>query len=116
MLDEKAYRLLVDDTLRTIDEAFADVDPDLVESSISQGALTLLINGKLRAIVSPQPPVQQMWLAFRDRAWHFDLDQRDRRWRDDKNAGEELFALLARIVREAAGVDVSIAYRGSTIG
>src|SRR5262249_19241130 len=50
-MDEKAYRNLVDATLAHIDAAFADADPDLAECSISQGALTIVFPGGLRAIV-----------------------------------------------------------------
>ena len=39
--DESTYRKQVDDTFQVIDAAFEDVDPDLVESSYSQGTLTL---------------------------------------------------------------------------
>jgi CyaY protein len=106
VMDEKAYRNLVDATLAHIDSAFADVDPDLAECSISQGALTILFPGGLRAIVSPQPPVRQMWLAFKDRGYHFDWD--GARWRDDKGAGLELYALVAEITRATSGVAVDL--------
>jgi CyaY protein len=105
-VEEKAYRLLVDETLRKIDDAFADVDPDLVESNISQGALTLSFPNGLRAVVSPQPPVRQMWLAFRDRAWHFDWD--GARWLDDKGEGKELGALIVELVQATSGARVTI--------
>ena len=59
------------------------------------------------AIVSPQPPVRQMWLAYRDRAWHFDW--RDGRWVDDKGEGKELFALLTEITQQAVGVQPTFA-------
>jgi CyaY protein len=107
-MDESTYRHLVDETLNHIDAAFADVDPDLAECSISQGALTLLFPGGLRAIVSPQPPVRQMWLAFRDRAYHFDWDPEGKRWIDDRGEGLDLYGVLARITRDTAGLDVSI--------
>ncbi len=105
-MDEKSYRDLVDRTLRRIDAAFADVDPDLAECNIAQGALTIVFPGGLRAIVSPQPPVRQMWLAFKDRGYHFDWD--GARWRDDKGEGLELGALVAQITRATAGVDVDL--------
>ncbi len=105
-LDETSYRHLVDETLRTIDDAFADVDPDLAECTISQGALTIVFPGNVRCIVSPQPPVRQMWLAYRDRAWHF--DRVDDRWLDDKGEGKELFRLLEELTKQAADVDVAI--------
>ena len=108
-MDENTYRKLVDDTLHHIDAAFEEVDPDLAESTVSQGALTILFPGGLRAIVSPQPPVRQMWLAFRDRGYHFDWDPEGRRWIDDRGEGVELYGLIARIARDTSGVVVSVA-------
>ena len=110
MMDEKTYRLLVDDTLRHIDAAFEPIDPDLAECSISQGALTVAYRvgsgGGLRAIVSPQPPVRQMWLAFRDRGFHFNWD--GNRWIDDKGEGLDLYGVIADITRQMTGQDVEL--------
>src|SRR5262249_28996039 len=109
MMDEKTYRLLVDDTLRHIDAAFEPIDPDLAECSISQGALTVAFPsnaGGLRAIVSPQPPVRQMWLAFRDRGYHFNWD--GNRWIDDKDPTLTLYGVVADITRQMTGQDVEI--------
>jgi CyaY protein len=104
--DEKTYRGLVDQTLAHIDAAFEPIDPDLAECSIAQGALTILFAGGLRAIVSPQPPVRQMWLAFRDRGYHFDWD--GTRWIDDKGEGLELYAVIADITRQMTGTSVDL--------
>jgi CyaY protein len=108
-MDERTYRNLVDDTLGHIDAAFEDVDPDLAESSISQGALTITFPGGLRAIVSPQPPVRQMWLAFRDRGYHFDWDPQGERWIDDRGEGLDLYGVVRDITRQTAGVDLTLA-------
>jgi CyaY protein len=105
-LDEREYRFLCDRTMRAIDAAYEEIDPDLVESTISQGALTLLFAGGVRAIVSPQPPVRQMWLAYRDRAWHFDWD--GARWIDDKDHATDLYRQLETITKTATGQDVTI--------
>ena len=59
MLEEKAYRQLLDDTFARVDRAFEDVDPDLAEVTISQGALTVLFNEKLKLMLTPQPAVRQ---------------------------------------------------------
>jgi CyaY protein len=107
-MDERTYRHLVDETLHHIDTAFEDVDPDLAECSLSQGALTILFPGGLRAIVSPQPPVRQMWLAFRDRAYHFNWDPEGKRWIDDRGEGLELYATITGIVRDTSGLVVDI--------
>jgi len=87
MMDEQDYRSLIDATFRHIDDAFGDVDPDQAESNLSQGAVTIVFPGGVRCIVSPQPPVRQVWLAFRDRAWHFNYDASSRKWMDDRGQG-----------------------------
>jgi CyaY protein len=109
MMDESAYRKLVDDTLRRIDGAFAEVDPDLAECDIAQGALTITFPGGLRAIVSPQPPVRQMWLAFRDRGYHFDWDPLGKRWLDDRGEGLDLFRVVRDLTRQTSGVELALA-------
>jgi CyaY protein len=107
-MDERTYRQLVDDTLHHIDRAFEEVDPDLAECTISQGALTIAFPGGLRAIVSPQPPVRQMWLAFRDRGYHFDWDPAQKRWLDDRGEGLELYAVIADITLRMTGLEISV--------
>jgi iron donor protein CyaY len=106
MMDEAAYRSLVDRTFETIDTAFAEVDPDEAESSLSQGALTITFKGGVRCILSPQPSVRQVWMAYRDHAWHFDWD--GAKWMDDRGKGLELMKLVSDTAREAAGVDVTV--------
>lgn len=104
MLDEKSYRRLLDDTLARIDNAFDDVDPDLAESNLSQGALTITMRGNHRLVLSPQPSPRQLWVAFRDRAWHFDWNESQGCWLDDRGQGTEAVALVAQLTQDAAGV------------
>ena len=108
MIEEKLYRQLVDETFHVIDSAFEHIDPDLAESSSSQGTLTILYGGKLRFILSPQAPVRQIWAAFRDRAWHFDREEKSGRWIDDRGRNIDLYRLVEEVTRDAAGVEVSI--------
>jgi CyaY protein len=108
MIEEKIYRQLVDEVFHRIDAAFEDVDPDLAESTSSQGTLTILYEQKLRFILSPQAPVRQIWAAFKDRAWHFDRDAAGN-WMDDRGRGIELYRLVEDITREAVGQTVKIA-------
>jgi len=104
MLDEKTYRRLLDDTFARIDRAFENVDPDLAESSVSQGALTVTMRGQQRLILSPQPSPRQLWIAFRDRAWHFDWNETRGCWLDDRGQNIEALALVAELTQSAAGV------------
>jgi CyaY protein len=109
MMEEKQYRKLVDEVFATVDAAFADVDPDLAEATLSQGTLTILYQSKLRFILSPQTPVRQIWAAFRDQAWHFDLDPGTGRWLDDRGRGIELYRLVEDVTRETVNQVVAVA-------
>ena len=108
-IDEKVYRHLLDETYARIDRAFEEVDPDLAEVSVSQGTLTIVFREKLRLMLTPQPSPRQLWVAFRDRAWHFDWDAGRAAWLDDRGQGIELRKLVEDTTRDAAGVDVRIA-------
>jgi iron donor protein CyaY len=107
-MEEKQYRQMVDDVFRRIDAAFESVDPDLAESTLSQGTLTIVFREKLALILSPQTPIRQIWAAFRDRAWHFGLASDGRAWVDDRGEGLELFRLVEDLARSQAGVTVAI--------
>jgi iron donor protein CyaY len=107
-MEEKQYRQLVDETFRRIDAAFEAVDPDLAESTFSQGTLTIVFREKQPLILSPQTPTRQIWAAFRDRAWHFDRQAEADSWVDDRGQGITLFALVEDLARTAAGVTVTI--------
>src|SRR5687767_3013845 len=109
MMDEKLYRRLVDDAFQAIDAAFEAVDPDLAESVVSQGTLTILYSGSQRFIISPQPPVRQIWAAFKDRAWHFDHQEGTGRWLDDRGRGIDLYRLVEDLTRETVGQTVTVA-------
>lgn len=101
---ESTYRQRVDEALSRLDKSFENVDPDLVESDFSQGTLIITFRQAHKLILSPQTPLRQIWVAFRDRAWHLSLDAASGRWLDDRGQGVELFALIADLAREHAGV------------
>jgi iron donor protein CyaY len=106
-MTESEYRLAVDALLSRLDGAFEEVDPDLAESAYAQGTLVVIFRQGPKLIISPQSPVQQIWAAFRDRAWHFSHDQASSRWLDDRGEGVEIVALVTRLAREHAGVDIT---------
>jgi iron donor protein CyaY len=108
-LDEPTYRHLLDETFKHIDAAFEDVDPDLAEVSLALGTLTITYPGNMRMMLTPQPSPRQLWVAFRDRAWHFNYDLGQKRWLDDRGLGIEVCKLIEDTTREVARVDVTIA-------
>jgi CyaY protein len=114
MMDESPYRALVDEVFRAIDTAFEDVDPDLAESTYSQGTLVITLLERHKLILSPQAPVRQIWIAYRDRAWHFSRDEGSGQWLDDRGEGKELFSLIATLVAETAKVTLAFPAATST--
>jgi CyaY protein len=108
-MDESSYQKLADQTFRAIGDAFEHVDPDQVDCEIAGDVVTLTLPGGKRCIVNTQRPVRQIWLAANARAWHFSWDEGARKWLDDKGRGEDLYGTLARIVKEAAGVELRFA-------
>jgi iron donor protein CyaY len=108
-IDEKRYRQLLDDTYARVDRAFEDVDPDIAEVSVSQGTLTVTFFEKQRLMLTPQPSPRQLWVAFRDRAWHFDWDETKAAWLDDRGEGIDLIDLIERTTREVGNVSIRVA-------
>jgi CyaY protein len=107
-MDESTYQKLADQAFRAIGDAFESVDPDVVDCEIAGDVVTLTIRGGRKCIVNTQRPARQIWLAANARAWHFSWDEASRRWLDDKGRGDELFATLARIVKEATGAELKL--------
>jgi CyaY protein len=106
-MDESTYLKLADQAFRAIGDAFEDVDPDLVDCESTGDVVTLTLRGGRRCVVNTQRPARQIWLAAEARAWHFSWDPATSRWLDDKGRGDDLFATIGRIVKDAVGVDVA---------
>src|SRR5580692_6883209 len=108
-MDESTYQRLADTALKAIVDAFEDVDPEKVDVDSIGDVVTLTLPGGRRCIVNTQRPTRQIWLAANATAWHFSWDAPGGRWLDDKGRGDELFATIARIVKDAVGVEVTFA-------
>lgn len=105
-MDETTYQKLADTAFRAIGDAFEDVDPEVCDCEVAGDVVTLVLKGGKKCIVNTQRPTRQIWLAANARAWHFSYDESARRWVDDKGHGDELFATIARVVKEVTGSDV----------
>ena len=85
----------------------------------SSGTLVITLLEKHKLILSPQSPVRQIWIAFRDRAWHLSLDQASGKWLDDRGEGKELFSLVASLVApelwQAGGLTAVAAFSAAAI-
>ena len=105
-MDESTYQNLADAAFRAIGDAFESIDPEVVDCETAGDVVTLTLRGGKKCIVNTQRPARQIWLAASARAWHFSWDAESRRWLDDKGRGDELFATIARIVKDEVGADV----------
>ena len=85
--------------------ALADIEDAIdasgldIELSRAGNVLTLEFADGSRVVVNSQAPMQQLWLAARSGAHHYEW--RDG-WRDTRD-GTELFAALSRIVSALGG-------------
>ena len=107
-MDDTRYQHLADDAFKHISAAFEDVDAEVVDCEVAGDVLTLTFKDRKRCVLNTQRPTHQLWLAANARAWHFTYDEAAKKWMDDKARGEELGATLARIVKEAAGIDIAL--------
>jgi len=109
-LTDPEYRAKLQQVYDRVLRALDDVDPDVCEADLAQGALTIRLANGARWVLSGQPPVRQLWLAVasRGRAFHFDYDAGTQSWRDDKGEGLEVVSFLEQLLREDAGLDVRL--------
>jgi CyaY protein len=92
--------------MRQIEDAFANVDPDDVEVSTSDGVLNLVLRDGTKIVINSHRAAKQIWMAAIASAWHFDpIDGGV--WRAPKT-GEELRPTLVRLVKERIGVSLPL--------
>jgi CyaY protein len=97
-VDDARFDTISRAELRQIEDALAEVDPDDVEVSSSDGILRLDLRDGTRIVINTHRAARQIWMAAVSSAWHFDRD-RDGRWRA-KKTGDELRQTVSRVVQE----------------
>lgn len=105
-MDETSFDKAARAELRAIEDAFADIDPDDVEVSTSDGVLRLDLRDGTKIVINSHRAARQIWMAAIASAWHFDPTP-DGTWIAGKS-GEELRATLARLVRERIGLELKL--------
>ncbi|HZJ65379.1 MAG TPA: iron donor protein CyaY [Kofleriaceae bacterium] len=105
-MDEASFDSVARDELHALENAFADIDPDDVEVTTSDGVLRLDLRDGTRIVINSHRAARQIWMAAVASAWHFD-PAGDGTWRAAKT-GEQLRSTLARIVQERIGLAVAL--------
>ncbi len=108
-MTEAEFRGLAKQMYERIDRAFEDIDPDVAECEIAQGALTIILPDGAKWILSQQPPVCQLWLAVASlgRAYHFNYRPESAAWHDDKDSNLELLSHLSDLLRNNAKLNLT---------
>ena len=106
-MDDAEFDHVARDELRYLEDAFADVDPDDVEVSSSDGVLRLDLRDGTRVVINSHRAARQIWMAAVASAWHFDPAAGAGGWRAAKT-GEELRPTLAKLLRERIGLEISL--------
>ena len=104
-MDEAEFDHVAREELSRLEDAFADIDPDEIEVSSSEGVLRLDLRDGTRIVINSHRAARQIWMAAIASAWHF--DPAGDTWRAPKT-GEELRPTLARLLRERIGLEVSL--------
>ncbi len=97
-VDDDTFDKISRAELAAIEDALADIDPDDVEVSSSDGILRLELRDGIRIIINTHRAARQIWMAAVSSAWHFDRDV-DGKWRA-KRTDEELRQTLAKVVQQ----------------
>jgi len=103
-MDDAAFDKVAREELAAIEDAFAEVDPDKVEVSTSDGVLRLDLKDGTRVVINSHRAAKQIWMAAVSTAWHFDPTA-DRGWWATRSS-EELRATLKKLVADRAGVQI----------
>lgn len=105
-MDDASFDSVARDELTELENAFADIDPDDIEVSTSDGVLRLDLRDGTRIVINSHRAARQIWMAAVASAWHFDPTG-DGAWRTPKT-GEELRPTLARVVHERIGLSLTL--------
>jgi CyaY protein len=105
-MDEATFDSIARDELHQIENRLADVDPDDVEITTSDGILRLDLRDGTRIVINSHRAARQIWMAAIASAWHFD-PVAEGRWTVART-GDELRATVARLVKERIGLELAL--------
>jgi CyaY protein len=108
-MNEKEYRILVKKAFDELEDAFENVDPDVLEVEPGLGSLSFVAKSG-KTVLSTQPSVFQIWLAAASlgQAVHFNWDEKTKKWMDDRGQGKELKTYLSEVFEKVAGLKIKL--------
>lgn len=106
-MDDRAYSQLVDEAFKRIAGVVDALDPDDVELDTGGGYLTLAFRDGSKCVISTQRPVQEIWMAAEQTAWHFSAPDAAGSWVARKSQ-EELFGTVSSLLSRKLGRTVPV--------
>jgi CyaY protein len=103
-MDEATFHTLSDAAIERVRKGLDVLDPDVCEAVMEAGVLKITFPSGAPYVLNTQRPIRELWLAADRHAWHFRYD--GALWIDKKGGTDELFATLAKLVKQRANVDV----------
>ena len=98
-MSESEFLELADATLAAIERAIDATGAD-IEVSRADNVLTLELDNDSKVVINSQAPMQQIWVAGRNGAFHY--ARSGNRWIDTRDGGE-LFAALSKLISAQSG-------------
>jgi frataxin len=110
-MDESAYEVLADQTLRTLMTRLDEALSDEAEVDLGAGILTVELDSGAKYIVNKQSANRQIWVASPvSGGWHFEHaggDGAPSRWTSTKG-GTTLARLLEAELGETTGIELRL--------
>ena len=106
-MDESEFERRAAEAWKRVIDLFEDVDPEDADVEQAGDVIRIDFRGGQRVVLNTQRPARQLWLAGGAHAWHFSYDPAGDRWLDDKGRGVELYAQLAALAKEVAGLELA---------
>ena len=98
--NNEAFSNTLEQLEELLDECGADIDYDTVSD-----ILTIEFENSSKIIINYQSANGQLWLAARSGGFHYDYDEENACWKNDRN-GTDFFDELSSLATEQAGEEV----------
>ncbi|MBM3991417.1 MAG: iron donor protein CyaY [Planctomycetes bacterium] len=98
-MEKSNYTQRVDACLARVATWLEAFDPDELDYGTTDGVVSLQFPDGARFVLNRQSAASQVWFAAGARAWHYNWDDAQSTWVDDRD-GHALFANIARVVSQ----------------
>lgn len=108
-MEESAFNVLAEAELGRIESALEECGPDLDVEPKPGGILEVEFENGTKMIINRHTAAREIWVAAKSGGFHF--RPQDGQWVNTRD-GEELWAMLGRLVAEQAGEPVRLQRAG----